>query len=144
MTHEQDMIATLLEYAMKYAETNNEPEGGDCRQAIARALGYLGSPAAPVDPQRDGVPRFELMHSGANPLRYQAEAIRTGDAGIYEEVRISVFDCSDSCVADTLVGLTEAGELRVLVTSDADGDGDHRIAVYPTRSADTAVDVHWR
>ncbi|KKI35976.1 hypothetical protein VI03_24605 [Burkholderia vietnamiensis] len=143
MTHEQDMIATLLEYAMKYAETNNEPEGGDCQRAIARAQGYLGSPAAPVGPQRDAVPRFELTHSGANPHRYHAEAIRTGDAGIYDEVRVSVFDCNDTCVADALVGLTEAGELRVLVTTDADGDGDHRIAIYPTRSAGAAVDAHW-
>ncbi|KVV40762.1 hypothetical protein WT27_12585 [Burkholderia territorii] len=143
MTHEQDMIATLLEYAMKYAETNDEPEGGDCRQAIALAQRYLRSPTATVAPQQDAVPRFELMHSGANPHRYQAEAIRTGDAGIYEEVRVSVFDCNDTCVADALVGLTEAGELRVLVTTDADGDGDHRIAVYPTRSAAAAVDAHW-
>lgn len=140
MNDERDMIDALLDYAIKHAEANNEPEEGDCRQVIARAQAYLRAPRSFSVPQHGGVPRFRLMHSGTNPHHYEAEAARTGDAGVYEEVRISVFDRNASCVADALVGLTEDGEVRVLVTTDGNGDNEHQIAIFPTRGADTAIE----
>lgn len=140
MSHEHDMIAALLDYTTKYAETNDEPAGGDCRRLIAGAEAYLRTVSSPSVPPQAVIPRFALMHSGSNPLRYQAEAVRTGDAGIYQEVRISVFDREDICVADTLVGLTEAGEIRVLITADGDGDNEHQIAIFPTRGAANAIE----
>lgn len=140
MNPDQDIIAGLLDYTIKYAEVNGEPEGGDCRQVIARAEACLRATTSLPAQQHGTVPRFRLMHSGMNPHRYEAEASRTGDAGIYEEVRISVFDRYANCVADTLVGLTENGEVRVLVTADGDGNNEHRIAIYPTRRADDAIE----
>lgn len=140
MNQERDMIAALLDYTSKHAESNDEPEGGDCRQVIARAEAYLRTSTLLAAPRHGTVPRFRLMHSGMNPHQYEVEASRTGDAGIYEEVRISVFDRYANCVADTLVGLTENGEVRVLVTADGDGNNEHRIAIYPTRRADDAIE----
>jgi hypothetical protein len=86
------------------------------------------------------ITRFKLLHDGNNSAGYSAEASRTGDAGIYEEVRISIFH-EDDCVADVLAGLSSDGEPRILVTHGGDGDGDHRIAVYPLREISKAVDV---
>ncbi|WP_321967218.1 hypothetical protein [Burkholderia cepacia] len=140
MNLDQDIIAGLLDYTIKYAEVNGEPEGGDCRQVIARAEACLRATTSLAAQQHGTVSRFRLMHSGINPHQYEAEVARTGDAGIYEEVRISVFDRDANCVADTLVGLTEHGEVRVLVTAGGDGDNEHQIAVFPTRSADTAIE----
>lgn len=87
------------------------------------------------------IPRFTLKHGGKS-FGYVAEAARTGDDGIYDEVRIGVFksDAPNVCVADVLVGLTEDGEIRFLATTDGEGDGDARVAIYPQRRHDQAVD----
>lgn len=74
-----------------------------------------------------------------------AEASWTGDKGLYEEVRVSVFDKAKDCVADVLVTLDQEGnEPRVLITSGGDGDGDKNIAVFPMRPASDAVEVDLR
>lgn len=88
------------------------------------------------------VTRFQLLHNGHNATGYSAEACRTGDEGIYEEVRISIFHAED-CVADVLAGLSESGEPRFLITCGAMGDGDHNIAVYPLRELRNAVDTQF-
>ena len=90
------------------------------------------------------IERFSLCHTGNNPESFTAEAGRTGDyepdtgRSIYEEVRIGLFrgDSTD-CVADILVGLTETGEPRVIVSADGNGDS-HAFALYPMRKADVA------
>lgn len=94
----------------------------------------------------DGVRKieaFSLMHTGSNPGGYLAAASRTGDPGIYEEVRISVLHPELGSVGDVLVGLTEQGEPRMLITHNGEGDGDHAIAVYPLKPKDEAVDIHY-
>lgn len=83
---------------------------------------------------------FPLMHSGENPGGYMAEAARTGDPGIYEEVRISILHPDRGCVGDVLVGLTDQGEPRMLLTHNGEGDGDHVIAVFPLKPVDDAVE----
>lgn len=86
------------------------------------------------------ITRFQLLNQGHNAAGYTAEATRTGDEGIYEEARITLFHEQD-CVADVLAGLSEAGEPRFLITCGGMGDGDHNIAVYPLRELRHAVDT---
>lgn len=86
------------------------------------------------------IPRFELLHSGQNQAGYRVEAMRDGDPGIYNELRVGVFDKDGGCVADVLVGLTEGGEPRVMLTAGGDGENEHAFAVYPLRDADEALE----
>ena len=93
-----------------------------------------------VSDETTGIPRFPLMNGGKNPENYTAEASRTGDAGIYNEVRIGVFKESDNvCLADVLVGLNDAGEPRILVTADGNGDNEAAFVIYPLRPAEEAL-----
>lgn len=39
-----DVLADLIEYTAKYADSNNEPSGGECRKLIAKALAFLAPP----------------------------------------------------------------------------------------------------
>ena len=82
--------------------------------------------------------RCEAMHSGQNPQGIRLEGELTGDPGIYQEMRISAFKGKE-CIGDILVGLDEAGELRVMATADNAGDDDHQILIFPQRPADDAV-----
>lgn len=86
-----------------------------------------------------GIPRMALRNERNNPHGYTVEACYTGDPGIYDELRISIFDREDDCVGDVLVGLSADGEPHVLVTADNDGDDDHPVTVYPCRAIDDAV-----
>lgn len=86
------------------------------------------------------IPRFEMCHSGQNPEGYKVEAMRDGDPGIYNELRVGVFDKTGACVADVLVGLTDGGEPRVLLSTDGDAD-TQKIAVYPLREAAEASEL---
>lgn len=84
------------------------------------------------------IPRFELRNDSSNPEGYTVNAQRDGDAGIYDELRVGVFDRDGSCVADVLVGLSGDGEPRVLLSTDGDADRQ-KVAVFPLRSFDEAV-----
>lgn len=86
----------------------------------------------------ENILRCEAMHSGLNPQSIRLEGELTGDPGIYQEMRISAFK-GDECIGDVLVGLNEAGELRVMVTTDGEGDGDHQVLVFPQLPAEDAV-----
>lgn len=87
------------------------------------------------------IPRFKLLHSGENPNEYTVDVSRTGDSGIYEEVRIGVFKGEGKeCLADVLLGLTEDGEPRVMITAGGDGENEHAFAVYPLRDVDEALE----
>ena len=87
------------------------------------------------------IPRFQLLHSGNNAGGFMAEASRTGDTGIYEEVRISAFNKEGDCCADVLLTLSDAGNGApvLYVTANGDGDGDHQITIRPLLPADEAV-----
>lgn len=103
--------------------------------AFFRSMGHVDASVA--------IPRFNMLHSGDNPGGYTAEASRTGDAGIYEEVRIGIFKGGDrECLGDVLVGLTEEGEPRVLVTTDGKGEEEASFVIYPLRPADEAC-LRW-
>jgi len=87
------------------------------------------------------IPRFTLLHSGENPNEYTVDVNRTGDAGIYEELRVGVFKGDGKeCLADVLVGLIEGGEPRVMITAGGDGENEHAFAVYPLRDAGEALE----
>lgn len=75
--------------------------------------------------------KFDLMNEGKNPKGLVMEISRTGDPGIYNEGRMSAFDPKGDCVADVVMGLDDRGNLRVLITLDGDGCGDHQLVVYP-------------
>jgi len=144
-----DMVDNLDAYLREIRAENldgSEPNLGELlEESLQLRLTCESESAVPPRDHENivAIPRFSLMYSGNNPNGYIAEASRTGDTGIYEEVRISVFNPNrdNTCVGDVLVGLTKSGELRALVTANGDGDGDHRIAVYPLRPADQAVEL---
>lgn len=86
------------------------------------------------------IPRFRLLNDSNNPDGYTAEAARTGDAGVYEEVRIGIFKGNDNeCLGDVLVGVDSKGEPRVLLSSGGFGD-EQSHAFYPMRNAEKAVE----
>ena len=82
---------------------------------------------------------FPALHQSHNPQGIVLRAERTGDAGIYQEISVQALKAGKP-VADILVGLDEHGELRVLITSDGDGESDHAIAVYPSRPKNKMVE----
>jgi hypothetical protein len=83
------------------------------------------------------LPTIVLRNEGKNPHGYSAEVARSGDKGIYDEVRVGIHQ-DDKCVADVLIGLTPAGEPRVMVTTGGNGDDGQQIAVFPLREIDAA------
>ena len=83
--------------------------------------------------------RIYAMHQGKNPKDLWLTAESSGDPGIYHEMRISAENREGECIADIMVGLDEHGELRVLITANGDGDGDHAIAVFPERAATASL-----
>jgi hypothetical protein len=86
----------------------------------------------------NNLPTFELMNEGKNPEGYTANAIRSGDSGIYNEISVCIFNKESKCIGDILIGLTQHGEPRVLVSKDGDCDGD-KIAVYPLRKQENMI-----
>jgi len=96
---------------------------------------------------------FPLMNNGSNPHGYTADVFRSGDTGIYNEVRVGVYRTCDitlmevktdpikMCVADVLVGLDDSGELRVLVTTGNNGDDGRQFAINPTLKAEDAIQM---
>lgn len=73
------------------------------------------------------------------PSKYRLEAEITGDKGIYDELRVAFIDENDEVVADVYFLVDEEGNPQVLLTTDGDGLGDHRIAVNPLLPAEDAV-----
>ncbi len=82
---------------------------------------------------------FNPLHSRQNPNNLRLRIERTGDPGIYHEVAVRGFK-DGKPIADILVGLNEQGELRVLITSDGDGESDHAIAVFPQKPREQMVE----
>lgn len=81
------------------------------------------------------------LHSGQNPQGLGIQAHPCGDAELYHELRVGVYK-KDDCLADILVGLTEAGEIRVLISAGNDAS-TQKIAVYPQRELHEAIDPTW-
>jgi hypothetical protein len=75
---------------------------------------------------------FPARNAGKNPKGIMLRAEPTGDPGNYQEIAFRAFRKAKA-TADFLVGLDQGGNLRVLITADGDGDGDHAIAVYPEK-----------
>lgn len=81
------------------------------------------------------------INDGNNPDAIVLEAEQTGDPGIYQEVALSALQGKD-CVAFIIVGLDCNNELRVSLTSDGNGDGDHAIAVFPCRDIESSIELN--
>lgn len=93
------------------------------------------------NPLHDGAEQLgpiSLVHSGRNPQGFTADVVRSGDPGIYDELRLGVYR-GGNCVADVLVGLNEAGEPRILCTVAGNGNDGKQIAIFPLREEAHAV-----
>ncbi len=87
------------------------------------------------------IARFSLAHEGNNPRGISAEVAASVGAENYREIMGSAYAPDGRCIGDVVIGLNEKGDLRVLVTTDGDGEGDHGIAVYPERAGPLAIEV---
>ena len=89
---------------------------------------------------------FEAMNHAQNPRGIHLTAEPVGDDSLYQEIAVSATLPSNAGkprIADVNIGLTGDGELRILITTGNDGDGDHDIAIYPQRPHDQAVDTNY-
>lgn len=82
-----------------------------------------------------------FANDGQNPQGLYAEVSTSGDPGIYDELRVTVFNRHGVAVGDILIGLDQVGALRVATTAGDDGNGDHAIAVYPQKAVELAVEA---
>jgi hypothetical protein len=82
-----------------------------------------------------------IIYQG-KPGDYVATAEACGDPGIYEELRVGIFNSRGECVGDAFFTLSEDGEPRVLLTTEGDGDGDHYLVWFPLREAGKGVESH--
>lgn len=89
----------------------------------------------------DSDDRIDLFSCGENPQKLTAEVALAGDDSWHQALRVSVINAAGECVGDVYVGLSDQGELRVLLTADGKGDDAHSIAVYPQRPAASAVEI---
>lgn len=93
--------------------------------------------------------RVPLIWQGKNPMGLEAQgSVETNDPDNqgYLEVAICCYrknerSGEEELIADILVGLCEKGDIRVLVTTNSEGDGDHNIAIYPMRPTELAVEA---
>lgn len=60
---------------------------------------------------------------------------------LYAEMRVGFVNAAGECIGDVFFTVTDDGEPCVYITADGDGEGDHRITVFPLRAARNAVEV---
>jgi hypothetical protein len=87
--------------------------------------------------------KMRIRRDGLGSTDFTAEASAVTD-GLNSEFRVSILRGlgrrDQRCVADVFIGVDTKGEPRVLITDNGDGDGDHRIAVFPLRHRTKAVE----
>jgi hypothetical protein len=83
----------------------------------------------------------KLVYQGKEG-EYTARGEYTGDPGIYDELRVGIFNPQKECVGDALFTLTEEGEPQAYLTTAGDGDGDHSLSWFPLRETEKAVGNH--
>ncbi len=143
MSDAKQILMRLLADARELKQMKVEINGDYSAQDLGVWDQYLSEAEVLINQIGDGaaVPRFALLHDMKNPGGYAAEVTRCGDPGVYEEVRIGLFkEGGEECLGDVLVGLSENGEPRILVTTGGDGDADHDLAIFPLRQFDKAVE----
>lgn len=87
---------------------------------------------------------FEPLYEGKNPLGLRMEVCKAGDTGIYNEVAVDCYGPGGLLVGSVLVGLDiEKKDMRVLLTTDGEGGNEQKVAVYPQRPRNKAVDTTW-
>lgn len=82
------------------------------------------------------------VHTGvAHPFTVEAAVETNGEAAKsdYREIRVGFFDPEKKCVADIFIGVSEAGEPRVMITA-GDGEGDQNFTVFPLREREKPVE----
>ena len=83
--------------------------------------------------------KLPMNNAGKNPGKYTMEVGQSGDAGLYDEFRVSILDKSGDCVGDALIGLDQNHEPRVLVTTGGNGNDGKQVSIYPLREMRDAV-----
>ena len=114
---------------------------GRCRRPEMRTVGPSMQRTASDERITMKIACFSLAHDGNNPRGLTAEVNATVGGASYREIMVSAYAPDGRCIGDVVIGLNEEGELRVLVTTDGDGDGGHGIAVYPERAGPLAIEV---
>lgn len=87
------------------------------------------------------IPRFTILSNGVNPHGYTTEATHIGETGLYDEVRVDVFNAENVCVSDIIIGISLEGEPRILLTTDGQGDDDFALQVFPLRAVTDAIEI---
>lgn len=88
--------------------------------------------------------RYEKEDQNGNPFGLRFEVHKAGENGLYNEIAVDCFDRKGEIVGTAYIGLDiDKKDMRVLLTSDGDGGGDQKIAVYPMRPLFEAVDSNY-
>ena len=80
------------------------------------------------------------LYQGKNPRGMKFVAEESGDPGTYQELRVGAFLPDGNCLADVLLTLDKKGQVRVFITTEGGGDGDHELCIYPEKPTSEAVE----
>lgn len=85
--------------------------------------------------------KTDASYESENPFNLRFEVHKAGDQGIYNEIAVDCFNAENENVGSVYIGLCmDKKDIRVLMTLDGEGDGDHKLAVYPMRDEKEAVE----
>ena len=88
--------------------------------------------------------RYEKDDPNGNPLDLKFEVHKAGENGLYNEIAVDCLDSKGENVGSVYIGLDkDKKDMRVLLTADAEGAGDHVLAVYPMRPLSESVDSNY-
>jgi len=88
--------------------------------------------------------RYEKDDPNGNPLGLKFEVYKAGENGLYNEIAVDCLDSKGENVGSVYIGLDQdKKDMRILLTTDGDGGGDQKIAVYPMRPLSEAVDTNY-
>ena len=88
--------------------------------------------------------RYEKDDPNGNPLGLRFEVHKAGENGLYNEIAVDCLDSKGELVGSVYIGLDQdKKDMRILSTVDAEGTGDHVLAVYPMRPLSDAVDSNY-
>lgn len=123
-------------------EQANEWADGRFDEWWGAKLHLTGQEVTPLAPVH--VVQVGAVYDGNSSRGVKLEAAFTGDPGEYQEIRVDAYGAPPGvrlgskleCLAGVVVGVDALQEVRVLITTKGEGDGDHHVIVYPERSED--------
>lgn len=125
---------TKLSQAIQACKIAMEGDSNDAEHdALARLIDVLEAS------NTEKTDRVALVYQGKSERGITADAVIERNGDDYTEIAVGCYDKAGNRIADVFVGLCDTGEIRVLLTANGEGDGDHQVAVYPERSSSAAV-----